>query len=133
MKRSRLNRYTELRPDPDQVREFMRRRSNGFKHHSPVPADAKREALKRQGGHCLLCSERGYLDPHHALPKDDWPDLVQLADNLLMLCRGCHANHEHAFRRVRRDELPACVLALAEREGPRALAYIDRIYPKGAA
>lgn len=125
-----------MRPDPEKVRAWMNKhRGKGFKTHPPVPRAARQEVTKRQGDRCLIpeCHYRGRLEMHHVLPKDDWPDLVQLPDNLVGLCRQCHQRHEMAYRRILRPELPRVALALAEREGPRALAYVERIYPPGGS
>lgn len=121
-----------MRPDPEKVRQWMtKHRGKGFKKHPRVPPAVRLEAGKRQGGRCIVteCDHRGRFDMHHVLPKDDWPDLVQLPDNVVAICRNCHQRHELAFRRIRRSELPRAALALAEREGPRALAYVERTYP----
>jgi hypothetical protein len=47
------------------------------------------------------------------------------------VCPQCHWNHHYApHGRITRNKVPAVTLALAMREGPKALAYIDRTYPK---
>lgn len=135
MKRSQLKRGAKpLRADPEKVRAWMAksRARGGFRRHPPVPPEARKSATRRSHGRCIVCRKepgrRGQL--HHVLPKDDYPHLVQVEENLVLLCEGCHANHESAHRRVRRWELPHCCIELAYLEGQAALVYLENTYPE---
>ena len=77
-----------------------------------------------------MCGKYCPDDPsHHVLPKSLFPHLKDNPDVMVLVCLQCHAKHENAFERIPLGALPECVLTLAEQEGPRAVAYIERTYP----
>lgn len=73
--------------------------------------------------------ERTARDPHHLLPKqaNRWPELADVAANVIAVCRQCHDSHEHGNLRQR---LPRAVLAplLALPLDPRQRAYLAKTY-----
>jgi hypothetical protein len=94
--------------------------------------DVLQQVIDRDHGRCVVCHELCYDDPpHHIFPKaaTKWPHLIFELDNLVTLCLPCHDRHERAYKRVPRAVLPIGVFALAEREGPRAVSYLERTYP----
>jgi hypothetical protein len=62
---------------------------------------------------------------HHIFPKRRWPELIDVADNLILVAVDCHASHETARRRFKRAVVwPAERLAVTE----PMRAYLDRTY-----
>lgn len=127
MKRSALKRGEPLRPDPEKVRAFLQRRRPRKARVSH--AGARSEALRRSGGRCIVCGERA-VHGHHALPVSKWPELTNVADGIIGLCERCHAQHHAAMRRVRWEELPECVIVLAQTTSGAAALYLERVYPR---
>jgi len=74
---------------------------------------------------CVVCGRKDHLDPHHVFPKQKWPELKWEPDNIIPVCRKCHADHEVAYRR-----LPRAAVKPAERlaTDDRMKAYLDRTY-----
>lgn len=106
-----------------------------------IPAGVRTGVIRRSNGQCVMCLHLNATDPewvvqpvaelHHVLPKRLFPDLVKRFENLVGLCRQCHANHEHGARdehRIPAAALPACCSQLATAVGGQALTYFDRIY-----
>ena len=107
-----------------------RARRNGIRVPKRVPDDVLQRVVDRDHGRCVVCGLLCHDYPHHVLPKASYRHLTAEADNLVTVCLSpCHARHETAHRRIPRSALPVCVFALAEREGPRAVAYLERTYP----
>ena len=110
-----------------------RARRQGIGVPKRAPDDVLQQVVDRDNGRCVVCNTLAVGEPpHHVFPKaaTKWPHLRADPDNLVMLCLPCHDQHERAYKRVPRSALPAVTLALAEREGPRAVAYLERTYPE---
>jgi hypothetical protein len=94
--------------------------------------------MLRSLGRCVMCgrreSEVGRLDPHHVLPVQKgsaligWPELASVEANVIMLCRGCHDDHERVNNRIPRSKLSPETLALAAGHPDRE-AYLQKYYP----
>lgn len=130
------------------------RQAWGRKAAIKVPAGARRAALARSHGACVMClhdysrhAARLFIPAqvralvasgtvtratqvHHVFPKQAsaWPHLAKTTANLVGVCPDCHSNHEVAFRRLPRAVLPPETLALAEGDGPME-NYLVRTYP----
>lgn len=91
---------------------------------------ARREALRRSRGRCIVCGARA-AQGHHVLPVQRFPELTACAANIVGVCEGCHARHESAHRRIRWNELPACAVTLAYATSGAAAVYLERTYPRG--
>lgn len=131
MKRTSLKRGRPLRANPEKVREFMRRsQGRGFRERESTSKDVVAEAYGRSHGRCVVCGSRKRLQPHHILPVNRWPGLLQEPMNVMALCAGCHDSHERWFRRVLWGELPDCVFRLAQLVGRDAVLYLERYYPR---
>jgi hypothetical protein len=65
------------------------------------------------------------MDPHHIFDEQHYSELVDEADNIIWLCRRCHANHTTAHKRLKR-----AVVCRAERlaRTPKMEAYLERTY-----
>lgn len=110
-----LSRATPLRP--------------GERKRRPKVSDGQRlAAFRRTGKRCAVCGHRHQLQAHHVLPVRLWPELANLADNMMGLCAGCHDAHERAARRIRWAELPECAITLAYATSGAAAVYLERIY-----
>lgn len=128
MKRSALKRGEPLRPDPEKVRAFLRRRRPRKARVSH--AGARTEALRRSGGRCIVCGERA-VHGHHVLPVERFPELTDCAANIVGVCEVHHALHHSAHRRIRWEELPECVIVLAQTTSGAAAMFLERTYPRG--
>jgi hypothetical protein len=83
----------------------------------------------RQLGLCA-CGCGGKIAPapigyHHIFPKHKWPDLLDIAENVVGLTMNCHAAHETAAKRLKRT-----AVAVVEQLplDARQLSYLDRTY-----
>lgn len=118
-----------------------------------VPPGARNKALDRSKGICVVCAFNARVDVvrlpreirmqllrdgviqratqvHHVLPRNKWPGLIKLADNLIGVCVDCHMAHEYIGvkrRRIPRAALPACAIALADGM-PKRERYLERTY-----
>jgi hypothetical protein len=141
LKRSELKSgdgYQGLRPNPDRVREWMRKSATTSRanRREPTPREVVEEARMRSRGRCVVCGaaeKPGWLHhPHHVFPVRatliSFPELEKVADNVILLCPGCHDNHERAHIRVPRSKLPAATIALAEGH-PERVRYLEDTYP----
>jgi 5-methylcytosine-specific restriction endonuclease McrA len=124
---------SELRPQPEKVREWMRRSRKPLKRTARKARtshkDARSEAFRRSGGRCIVCGARA-AHGHHVLPVSRWPELTDRASNIVSVCEPCHARHENAHRRIRWDELPAITILLAQTTSGAAAVYLERTYPR---
>lgn len=87
--------------------------------------------VARQHGLCA-CGCGGKIAPapigfHHVLPKGDrkWPELIDVAENVVGLTADCHANHETAARRLTRQAV--AIVELLDLDA-RQLGYLARTY-----
>lgn len=98
-----------------------------------VSADTVRAVARRTRGRCA-CGCGGRIAPfpigyHHVFEKARWPELTDVAENIVGVTADCHANHETASKR-----LPRAAVAIAEalaRTGPMQ-SYLEREYPQVA-
>ena len=80
-------------------------------------------AYWRSGGYCVACGGLA-TDHHHVFYTQRYPDLADDPDNLISLCRGCHANHHSGMRRI-----PRRLCRHAERlADEQMLGWLDRRY-----
>jgi hypothetical protein len=82
-------------------------------------------AWGRTEGFCACGCGRRAESWHHCWPQNKWPDLVDVADNIVAVADYCHGRHTAAFQRFPRS---ICVHAehLAT-TGPMK-AYLNRTY-----
>ena len=52
---------------------------------------------------CQVCGENYSTDVHHRFPVADYPDMALDEDNLLCLCKSCHARITDEERKMRRE------------------------------
>lgn len=62
--------------------------SNGLK---TVEWRTVRKVLFARFPFCVMCGSENYLQGHHIKTRGDRPDLMYSIDNLITLCRRCHA------------------------------------------
>lgn len=67
----------------------------------------------------------GPIGWHHVLPKHKWPELIDVAENVVGVTANCHANHETAAKRLTLEAVDA-VLGLNLDEQQRG--YLGRTY-----
>lgn len=94
-----------------------------------VPTNARKVALARSRGRCVVCGDRAH-QCHHVFPKSKWPELIKDPDNLVGVCARCHMAHEFIgvkATRIPLAALPACAIALAAAESRRQ-TYLERTY-----
>ena len=54
--------------------------------------------MERKGGRCEWCGTKEWLEIHHVLPYDHFPQLEEHPDNLMLLCSRCHKKlHRNPF------------------------------------
>lgn len=150
MKRSRLKRKTELkanpekplRPDPEKVREFLRRgRESGSKSlraaavrsvragrpaEGPLdPATWRQNVFAASAGRCIVSGSRARdaddrrFHAHHMLPKGELRARGLFGHvwddrNGILVSQRVHMRHEGGYRRIPRELLPARVWAFAK-------------------
>lgn len=135
-----LERTDGLAPNPEKVREWMQksRKSANANRRAPTPREVVEAARARSLGKCVMCGEpeqaRWPHHPHHVFPVraafDSFPELEAEPDNIILLCPGCHDNHERAHARVPRAKLPSATIALAVGY-PDRQRYLNKTYPTG--
>ena len=65
--------------------------SNYNKYGGEFTEDLKQQIRKRDSWTCQLCSKERSGLVHHI----DWDKMNNNPDNLIVLCKGCHAKHHH--------------------------------------
>jgi 5-methylcytosine-specific restriction endonuclease McrA len=65
-------------------------------------------------------------DAHHVLYTQRFPELADDPDNVVALCRQCHADHHAASHRLPRKI--ARHAALLAEGSPQRLSFIERTY-----
>jgi 5-methylcytosine-specific restriction endonuclease McrA len=120
------------------MRRSELKRTKGLKRSAPkpkarIPHNVRRAVYRRQEWRCLVCDGRDvltlpYLQMHHVLPQQTWPEHDENPFNLVAICAGCHDNHERAHRRIRYDELPEQVRTWIRTLGGRETLYVERTY-----
>lgn len=115
-------------------------RSKGLKRtmRHASPSKAQRAVLSvstmavvhaRQLGLCACgCGGKIAAVPigyHHVLPKHKWPELIDVAENVVGVTANCHANHE-----TRAKGLARVAVSLVERLplDSRQVNYLERTY-----
>lgn len=117
MKRSRLERKTELRADPESTRAWRRRSQDAAREReragttssgaprarprsSSIPAAVRAAVIERAGGHCEArlpgCSDRRLACHHRMREGQGGPSTVE---NLVYLCSDCHTGSPAAVHR----------------------------------
>lgn len=124
--------------NPELVRQWIQksRKSANDNKRAPTPREVVETARVRSGGKCVMCGKpeqvRWPHHPHHVFPVraafDSFPELEGEPANVILLCPGCHDNHERAHARVPRAKLPPETVALAEGHPDRQL-YLNKTYP----
>lgn len=51
--------------------------------------------MNRDNNECQLCGSKTKLQPHHILPKKEYPELICDINNIITLCKDCHINKAH--------------------------------------
>lgn len=137
MKRSELRRKTPLAPQKEPLRRSKppgraKGRLARSKAQKPkLSQETRAKAFARTKGACAVpgCRRRA-RDPHHLLPKQDnkWPELADVAENVVGVCREHHEAHEHGNLK----RLPWAVVkpVLALPLTAKQIAYLQRTYPQ---
>jgi 5-methylcytosine-specific restriction endonuclease McrA len=126
---------TPLKADPEKTRQWVQKsQAKNTLQSKPkarvrVNRDEQAVVHKRSKGKCIVCLEQPSRDVHHVLPQRLFPELADVAANMVGVCRKCHARHENAFRRIYMQELPDVTVALVADLGGPAEAYFVRTYP----
>jgi hypothetical protein len=82
-------------------------------------------AFDRTDGWCADGCGRRAQDPHHILPRQKWPELINVAANVIGVHRVCHEAHENASKRLPRS---VCAPVEALELTGAQVAYIERSY-----
>ena len=94
--------------------------------HPKLSEESAQIAYWRSGGYCAApkCGKQA-VDNHHIFYTQAFPELADEPDNVIALCRRCHADHHAASHR-----LPRSVCKVAERlaSTPRMEDWLDRRY-----
>lgn len=101
---------------------------------APIPKAVREHVYAREEGKCIKCRRvvgRGLFERalHHVLPEREWPEYVKFRTNVVLVCAGCHDEHERAHRRIAIGDMPLEVLLWIATlpDGP-ALVYLERTY-----
>jgi hypothetical protein len=81
--------------------DFLRwQRSSPY--YGPEWLEARRSCLERDHFRCQGCGYRGPLDVHHRVPLRQFKTTAEAnrLENLIALCRACHAHADAAYRLV---------------------------------
>lgn len=144
-----MKRSKPLRADPEKTREWQARsrengregmRSTELRRDTPrgrarraaKPRLSEEVALvvyKRQDGKCA-CGCGRVIAPfpigfHHVFPKQRWPELINVAVNVIGVAADCHANHETGMTRLPRS---AVVRAEQLASDPPMRRYLENTY-----
>lgn len=135
VKRTALRRFSPLKGQNQPLsRAAGLRQGKGLKRgkrrQTALSASTRREAFARTKGRCAVpgCPRKA-RDPHHLLPqqRNRWPELADVAANVIAVCRECHDAHEHGNLKGRMPKAvtgPVWALDLDARQ----LAYLDATY-----
>jgi len=96
---SETGRWVAHRDRHGDVRPILEKTTNYDPDGGRVKWAAQRgAALHRAGGSCELCGSEDALDVHHLIKRRhfDHEERSHALENLIVLCRGCHASHENA-------------------------------------
>jgi hypothetical protein len=99
------------------------------------PARARFNAAAAAQGCCASCGRTdGILDPHHVVPaqwlRRERPLFEWDVRGALLVCRGCHDDHENAVKRLPRSCLRPENVELAVELG--CLWLIELLYPEAS-
>jgi hypothetical protein len=87
--------------------------------------DTRVIAWARTAGRCACGCERRAVEPHHILPRQKWPALVDSPENVVYLAATCHARHESGYKRLARAAVsPVGALPLTAQQE----SYLERTY-----
>lgn len=59
----------------------------------------KDQCIRRDGGVCLLCGTKQFLEVHHICNAKHHKSLRFILSNLATLCKGCHRTKRYSFHR----------------------------------
>ena len=76
-------------------------RANDF-YRSPEWRKLSRRLLKERPV-CEVCGMNYSADVHHRFPVADYPEMALDEDNLMCLCKSCHARITDEERKLRRE------------------------------
>ena len=69
-----------------------RQARNKYQNH----LQRNRAAIKsRDNNECQLCGSKTELQPHHILPRNQFPEKACDNDNIITLCKTCHKTKAH--------------------------------------
>lgn len=126
--------------NPDNVRAWLNRsrKTAHANRRRATPREAVEAARVRSKGRCIVCGakeqdpRRWPHHPHHVFPVGGtitpFPELEGEPWNIVLLCPGCHDNHERAHVRIPRAKLPPETIALAAGIPAREI-YLEDTYP----
>ena len=90
-------------------KHYKKRRIKKFKHRKVYKNQlwrrtkawriAKRKAIKRDGGKCVICGSNKHLQVHHKNDASFHPEQVFKLNNLVTLCAKCHRNFHTNFKK----------------------------------
>lgn len=128
-------RRSELKPDPDKVRAFIQRNRKPLKRaprktRAKLPPSTLKAVSKASRGRCVVCGTKRALQRHHVLAVSRWPQYETEALGMVLVCAGCHDNHERAHRRIRYGELPEATRTWLRTLGGRENLEAERRHPR---
>lgn len=128
MKRSALKRKTPMARGTTTLRRTTPLAPSKPKRRAKISTEVAGQVARLSNKRCVRCGTRRALQRHHVLPVRLWPEYETVAFCMVLVCAGCHDEHERAHRRLRLGELPDVVVAWARSRGGREAAYMDATY-----
>lgn len=133
MKPSELRRTASLKrqKQPLARSKGLKRGRPRAKRQGPILSPSTRvAAFARTKGQCAVpgCKRRAQ-DPHHLLPQqaNKWPELADVLENVIGVCRQHHDEHEHGNLRNRLPDAITATVRTLDLD-TKQLAYLAKTY-----
>lgn len=81
-------------------KEKKKSKSTGTKEYKAFRA----KILKRDNYKCTQCGSENELEVHHIKEKCNYPELLMVEDNVITLCKECHAKTDNYLCKKHKEE-----------------------------